>query len=473
MTMNLNRTFKDNGTQIFTNLHRAIKKSVFICVYLCPILLLAACGGGETAVNAPTPTPLPTPIVPEKPTYTVQRGTVVKSLQFTGRVSPVQEQAVFFKTDGFVDQIFVSRGDQVQAGDVLAQLEISGLENQLAQAQVALQTAQARLDQAEQARQDTLAESQISLQKAELQLQQGQINSNSAALTAAQINLENAQTQLAAAQYELQKSRDRSWEPEELRRQYETAVKNAEDNLAIAQAQYNDALAAGGSASVNRQLLELDKALIELKIEQLERGVDPLLELDVERARLDVQTIEQQIADAQLIAPFDGEILSLNVQPGSRAEAFKPVMTLADPDELEITAELGGEQLSQLSVGQAADIALRNRPEETLTGTVRQLPYAFSGGSGGANEDTRVRITIDDAKTLELGELATVTILLEEKENVLWLPPTAIRTFQGRQFVVIQTDDGQQRVDVRLGIESEARVEILEGVAEGQTIIGE
>ncbi len=453
-------------------LMRNLNKICVICVYLCSILLLAACGG-KTAVAAPTPTPLPTPIVPEKPTYIVQQGTVVKSLQFTGRVSPVQEQALFFKADGFVDQVFVSRGDQVQAGDVLAQLEISGLENQLAQAQVALQTAQARLDQAEQARQDALAEAQINLQKVELQLQQGQINSNTASFTAAQINLENAQTQLAAAQYELQKSRDRSWEPEDLRRQYEMAVKNAEDNLAIAQAQYNDALAAGGSASVSRQLLELDKALIELKVEQLERGVDPLLELDVERARLDAQTIEQQIAGAQLIAPFAGEILSLNVQPGNRAEAFKPVMTLADPDELEITAELGGEQLSQLSVGQAADITLRNRPEETLTGAVRQLPYAFSGGSGGANEDTRVRITINDTGTLELGELATVTILLEEKENVLWLPPAAIRTFQGRQFVVIQTADGQQRVDVRLGIESEDRVEILEGVKEGQTIIGE
>lgn len=74
---------------------------------------------------------------------------------------------------------------------------------------------------------------------------------------------------------------------------------------------------------------------------------------------------------------------------------------------------------------------------------------------------------------LELGELASVTIVLEEKADVLWLSPAAIRTFQGRQFVVIQAGDGQQRVDVRLGIESETRVGILEGVEEGQTIIGE
>lgn len=457
-------------------LMRNLNKICAICVYLCLILLLAACGGGSgTAVTAPTPTPFPTPIVPEKPTYTVQRGTVVKSLQFTGRVAPVQEQALFFKTDGFVNQIFVSRGDRVQAGDVLAQLEISSLENQLAQAQVALQTAETELSQAEQAVTDNLAEAQINLQKIELQLQQGQINSNTANLTSTRINLENAQEQVAAAEYELQKSLDRDWEPEDLRRHYEAALESAQENLAVAQAQYNDAQAATASGSYDRQALELELELAQLRIEQLERGVDPLLALDVERARLDVQKIEDQVADAQLIAPFDGEILSLNTQPGSRAEAFQAVMVLADPDTLEITAELGSDALSQMSVGQAATIVLRNRPEDPLTGVVRQLPYAFSGGaSNSASDDTRVRIAFDDETIpLELGELATVTIVLEEKTDVLWLPPAAIRTFQGRQFVVIQAGDGQQRVDVRLGIESETRVEILEGATEGQTIIGE
>ena len=47
------------------------------------------------------------------------------------------------------------------------------------------------------------------------------------------------------------------------------------------------------------------------------------------------------------------------------------------------------------------------------------------------------------------------------------------RKFQGRDFVVVQREEGQQRVDVRLGIESIDRVEILEGVEAGQLIIGE
>ncbi|KAA3663577.1 MAG: HlyD family efflux transporter periplasmic adaptor subunit, partial [Chloroflexi bacterium] len=323
--------------------------------------------------------------------------------------------------------------------------------------------------------QDALAEATINREKIRLELQQVHTHSDSATLISAQIELENAQQHVVNSEYELQKSLDRDWEPEDLRRQYERALKAAQEGLAIAQARYNDALAGSGAGSLDRQILEQELALVDLRITQLQRDIDPLLKLDVERARLEVQKIENQIAAAQLIAPFDGEVLSLNIRAGSQAEAFQTAIVLAQPETLEITAELGSEQLNQMSLEQAATIALRNRPEETFRGTVHQLPYAFSGGTSAADDDdSRVRIRLDNPPTnLALGELAMVVITLEEKENVLWLPPTAIRTFQRRTFVVIEEADGQRRSDIRMGIESETRVEILEGVEEGQIIVGE
>jgi len=88
-------------------------------------------------------------------------------------------------------------------------------------------------------------------------------------------------------------------------------------------------------------------------------------------------------------------------------------------------------------------------------------------------KDRLTRIDLAGETTaLELGELATLTIILEERENVLWLPPAPLRTFQGRNFVVVQDGDVQRRVDVRLGIQSDERVEILEGVSEGQIVVG-
>jgi len=54
---------------------------------------------------------------------------------------------------------------------------------------------------------------------------------------------------------------------------------------------------------------------------------------------------------------------------------------------------------------------------------------------------------------------------------VLWLPPSVIRTFQSRTFVVLQTSDGERTVDVELGLQTDDRVEIVSGVNEGDVVV--
>ncbi len=595
---------------------KGIYVSSLCLLVLFALVLLTACGGGGVR---PTPTPFPTPIVPEKPTYTVQRGAVVKTLEFRGRVSPVTEKELFFKSSGYVRDVHVAQGDLVEAGDLLAELEIGDLENQLAQYQIALQTAELRFSQAEQEYADALAEAEITLQGAELQLRQAeQANAdalaeatitlretelqlrqaeqeNADSLTEARITLEKAQlaqaaglaeADIAAAQsavdsaeaqleqllvgpdeqsveiarlnwdlarntlWQAQLERDaikgRSGTPSYQKDLADAAVGSAQISASVAQLQYQLAgkgatdeeirvaqaavdqaraqvLAARNNYSYTIQLqakevelaelrvaklargvdpllaqevalaklrvaklergvdplLAQEVALAKLRVAKLKRGVDPLLAQEVEKARIDLQGIQERIEDARLVAPFDGRILSLNIREGGQAVAFKSALILGDPGALEITADLGADKLSQMSVGQAATIRLLNRPEQDWSGHVRQLPYPYGGGAGEQGEgDEATRISLDDpeagfsAVTLEIGELATVIILLEQKDDVLWLPPAALRSFQGRDFVVIQDGDQQWRADVHLGLESEERIEILEGVEEGQVVVG-
>jgi HlyD family secretion protein len=465
---------------------RAIQKTCVLGVMILWLLALTACGNtgtGGASGSQPTPTPLPTPIIPEKPTYTVQSGTVVRTLEFIGRASPLLEQELFFRTDGLVGDVFVERGDWVEAGDALAELEISSLETQLVQKQLALETAELNLAKAEQSLADSLFLEQVSLEKAKIKLEQARTGSSNVAILSAEIKLKQAQNAVAAAQDAYYQAWDpaRDWElysrRSNLAAEREAAAANlasAQDNLKLAQAEYDETLASNNASVYDLRTLELDLAVIEFNIEQLERGIDPSLDLDLEKAQLEIEDLERQIADARLTAPFDGQILSISINPGDQAGAFSTVMVLADPSGLEITAELGAEELSEMALGQEALIALRNRPEETFSGSVRQLPYPYGGGTVDAGEDDQaVHITVAQDVDLELGELATVVIVLEEKKNVLWLPPAAIRTFQGRDFVVVQLEEGQKRVDVLLGIITDERVEIEQGLQEGQIIVGE
>lgn len=373
--------------------------------------LLPAVNTDRATDGLPTPTPIPTAVVPIKPTYTVQRGELVSQLEFSGRVSPAVEEDLFFRADGRVRTVLAKRNEMVTKGQILAELEIDGLERELESAQIELERAQVLLEQA-----------------------QGEHDYQ---VAVAQANLEMEQLRLQAMQGGA-----------------------APDSNAIA---------------IQEKVIEL----AQLDVDRLAVGIDPLIVSDVTRAELAVAKINAEIAESQIIAPFDGQLLSISLTPGQAVTAYMPVSTVADITHLEVSAELVSNQMEDLSEGMPAVIFLTSRPGVTLAGDVRQLPYPYgSGGRGQTVEDMdkSTRVTIESTAEdggFELGDLVRVTVELERKADVLWLPPQALRIFDGRRFAVLQDGDVQRRVDVTVGIETPERVEIKEGLEEGQTVVGQ
>lgn len=380
------------------------------------ILLIAGCAllpstrTQQAANEPPTPTPIPTSPIPAKPTYKVQKGEVVKEMTFSGRISPVKEEDLFFRTSGRVRTVFAKRNDTVKKGDVLADFEIEALERDLNSANLELERAQVTLTEAEQ---------DLSFDRRSTQLQ----------LDIAQIKLDNLRQSNADS----------------------TSISLAEKEVEIAQ----------------------------ISVDKLNRDVSVLLRNDVERAQYNVDKLKQQIAEAQVIAPFDGLLLSISLVPGQAVEGYKVVATIADTSNLEATADLFSDQLTDLAEQMPVTIALSNRPGEKLTGSIRQLPYPYGKGGNGKTveeQDKSTRVTVDKSAKdagFQMGDLVRVTVELERKADVLWLPPQALRLFNGRRFAVVQDGDAQRRVDVTVGIEAEERVEIKDGLQEGQTVVGQ
>jgi len=421
---------------------------------------------GSSARQEVTPTPIPTPIVPVKPTYQVQRGEVVKAIQFTGRVAPVVEQELFFRTAGYVGTVYVKRNDQVKAGDILAELETTDLQNQLAQARAELEAIQLSATR-------QVTEARANLRIAELRLSTLKAEDPAVQEITAKAGLEWAERGLKDAQKALQDAQARYWEPDKVREAAAREVRDAELNLEITQAQYEQSLQARLIHNNNVQIQQQEVDLARLWLQELEAG------LDIQRVRLTVERLEAQLADARVVAPFDGIVLSLNLADGRAVEGYKPVAIVADVSALEISADLTDKQLRELTEDMPVTITAIGGPGDEITGHIRRLPYPYGGGgrsTGVEDEDKSTRISIDSLPAgtqLELGDLQRVTVVLERKDNVLWLPPQAIRTFEGRKFVVVQEGDAQLRVDVKVGIESEDRVEIEEGLTDGQIVVGQ
>lgn len=91
----------------------------------------------------------------------------------------------------------------------------------------------------------------------------------------------------------------------------------------------------------------------------------------------------------RLIAPFDGQVLSVGLGEGRAVEAYRAVMVVADPSELEVSADLTATQLQDLVEGMAATVTIANRPGSEFEGYIRRLPYPYGGGGGrGGSSDS-------------------------------------------------------------------------------------
>jgi len=481
-------------------------------------LILIATSGcsilASSGKEAPTPTPIPPPPIPDKPTYTVKQGVVVDSLSFTGRVAPSIEEELFFREGGRVKKVYVERDDTVQKGDLLAELENDDLLRQLNQAEIELETAQLNLQEAQGQMQHQIDKAKIELEIKELGLANMKEDLDSLALDVelARVDLEETKAgpspeEIAIAGHNLEKAKNSLWSAqihrdstcgqtkgascdsaqasvnraeEDLRiaeiRFQELLKGPSEDDIAVAEAKYEKVLQRKRQKERDIEIQERRIALGKMDLEKMENEVDPQLTKGVERNELAVERLQAKIADTRVESPIDGKVTSVSAYEGRTINGFQTVFVVADEAELEITAEPMSSQLQRLSEGLEASLILSDYPGKELPAEIVQLPYPYGRGGGATIEeaDKLTHISFDPQDLdIEPGDLVKVIVTLERKEDALWLPPAAIRTFSGRKFVVVEEEGRQQRVDVTLGIESSDRVEIEEGLEEGQIVVGQ
>ncbi len=455
-----------------------VRRLAFALLFMV-IVAVSGCSGGSTSTSGgsseATPTPIPPPPVAEKPTYTVKRGEVVDSLSFTGRVAPSVEEELWFRVDGRVKKVHVERNQVVEAGTLLAELDNDDLLRQLDQAKLELESAELSLKSSNDNRDFNIAKAKLALEIQNMELEQMVAGMNSdPAIQTARANLQKAEAAVKVAQreYDIKARRaDVMASNEALILEQKTL------DLQLAQAALARAQQGSKGDLIDVEIKKKEIQLSEMDLARLEQQQDPGLLKAVERAKLVVERLESQVGDTQVVSPIAGKITSVSAYDGRTVTAFKPVFIVADEAQVEITAEPMSSQLQRLAEGMSASIVLSSYPGKELKAKIEQLPYPYGKGGGSADVEeadklSHISFDPEDLK-IEPGDLVKVIVTLEQKDNVLWLPPAAIRTFSGRKFVVIEEEGRQRRADVTIGIESAERVEIKDGVEENQIVVGQ
>lgn len=321
-----------------------------------------------------------------------------------------------FEVSGRLLTLEVTVGDVVAAGDVIATLDDTALQDgvtsanlQVSQAEITLAQAQASLAALVDWEVDdyaiAVAEANVAAANAAYEAAQSQDAAAGNSLTSAAVTVDQAERNLAQAQEAYNTAHDpaRDWElndpfrSEALKAEREGTARNleyAQENLAVAQSQYYLAVAnLNNDTALNAQVgvIQAEQAL-----DQAQRGPTEAeiiaAELQVEQAEIGLEQSQFTLAQAEnnltkvaLIAPWAGTILSVEVAVGAVVGAGTPIAVLLDTANIQFqTTNLSERDLAQVEAGQAAEITLKSYPATPLSGLVVGIAPQSSGVVGDA-----------------------------------------------------------------------------------------
>lgn len=244
-------------------------------------------------------------------------------LLLSGNIEVVDAQ-LSFKIGGRVSQRAVSEGDHVKAGQLIAQLDDIEQTQQLALRRAELAAAEAALAELE----------------AGSRLQE--IASAEATVRSAEAERDRAQLDFTRQQELLNRA----------------AISNREFEASQAQLKVAEAKLAEAS---ERSKLVREGARPET-IQQARARV--------QQARATVNLAETQVANARLLSPLDGVVLSHNIEPGEYVAPGTPIVTVADTAHVWVRAYVNETDLERIRHGQAASIHTDAVPNRTFTGKV-------------------------------------------------------------------------------------------------------
>ena len=307
---------------------------------------------------------------PDRQTATVTRGAITTNVSLSGSIAAQSTSGLTFAETGTVSRVNVTLGQEVKAGDVLAELDSPAAKDGLRQAELNLQAAQISLSKmlegatpADKASaQQSVVQATTTLKQAEDALKKLHAGPTTSELLAAQQAVATAQSQVKTAEANLDKLEDAGASKTEIAAA-KTSIQAAKLGVSEAQAKLTDLTNGPDAIDVQsaQSAITAAKAGLESAIakrDEVLRGAEPndiaLQQNTVAKAQLAYDTAKETMAGATLVAPFDGTVAELNIKVGDAVGAGSDTapITLHTPNSLKIELTVGDTDYQDLEVGQ-------------------------------------------------------------------------------------------------------------------------
>ncbi len=274
--------------------------------------------------------------------------------------------------------------------------------------------------------------------------------------TEAQIRLQSSRQKLAQAKLQLEKAtilQDKSnVQLANTREEYERYHKLYEERLVsereVAQVKY-----------------KLDELEHDLKVSSSESR--ELLHR-VDELKAEIEQSELEIARTVIEAPFAGFITSREIDLGQTVRTIETLFKLGDFSPLQAEVFLSERDASRINPGQVTTVFSGVESTLGLQGRVARISPVVDQATG------TVKVTIELAGDNDLfkpGGFVRVDIRTDTRQDRVLIPKRAIVEEDGDTFVFVASEDTVRRVNVALGYQDGGDVEVVEGVAPGDSVV--
>ncbi len=228
---------------------------------------------------------------------------------------------------------------------------------------------------------------------------------------------------------------------------------------------------------LDRNKLELERAeaqarLLQQKKDDLARRVQLDQEraaLLVERARNEVRSLEEKLQQARPTASADGTLFALPVRERDFVRTGGVLAEVADLARVRVRAFGDEPELGALEPGQAVEITWDAAPGHIWNGRTERVPRGVV--SRGTRSVGEVICSVENIKQ-ELMPNTNVHVLIRirERQNAVVVPRGAVRVEGNRRVVFVLEGNRLRQREIRVGISSATKFEVLEGLKEGERV---
>lgn len=245
-----------------------------------------------------------------------------------------------------------------------------------------------------------------------------------------------------------------------------SGLRSAELRLQASERTWQRSLRLSRKGALAQQALERVQAERDLAAEALNTA-----RANIDQLQAALAVAAAALEETRIRAPFAGQVTALHVEVGEALVAGAPVLDLVDDSRVSLLAPVDEADAGLLRTGFPVRVICDALGGKNLTG---QLVWISPVVTRDVRQNRHLEVEVGfDGRQVPLmpGMSADIEVVVQKREQVLWVPTSAVMRKAGRQQVYLVADGRAHLQTIQAGLSNWERTEVVSGLAEGDRVI--